>query len=60
MFSCIAKNESKKNSDFRLFELGRIYLPKSLPITELPIEENHLSFASVNTQDDFFVLKGVV
>ena len=60
MFSCIAKNESKKNSDFRLFELGRVYLPKSLPITELPIEENHLSFASVNSKDDFFVLKGVV
>ena len=60
LFTCIAKNESKKNSGFRLFELGRVYLPKQLPLEELPVEENHISFASVNPKDDFFVLKGIV
>ena len=49
LFTCIAKNESKKNNNFRLFELGRVYLPKQLPLEELPVEENHLSFASVNS-----------
>ena len=60
LFTCIAKNESKKNSEFRLFEVGRVYLPKQLPLEELPNEENHISFASVNHKDDFFVIKGIV
>ena len=60
MFTCIARNENKKNSNFRLFELGRVYLPYELPLTQSPNEENHLSFASVCNSDDFFTLKGVV
>lgn len=60
MFTTVARNLSRKNSNFRLCEVGRVYLPKALPLTELPIETNMLSFCSVNSKDDFFVLKGIV
>lgn len=60
MFNTVARNLSRKNSEFRLFEVGRVYLPKQLPLTELPNEINMLSFCTVCKKDDFFVLKGVV
>lgn len=60
MFTTVARNLSRKNSNFRLCEVGRVYIPKELPLTELPQEINMLSFCSVNSKDDFFVLKGIV
>ena len=60
MFNTVAYNLSHKNDEFRLFEVGRVYLPKQLPLTELPDEINILSFCSVCKRDDFFVFKGVV
>jgi phenylalanyl-tRNA synthetase beta chain len=34
----VAGNLSRKNDDLRIYELGAVYLPKSLPLTELPEE----------------------
>lgn len=60
IFTTTQRNLARKNKDFRLFEVGRVYIPKQLPLTELPDEINMLSFCSVNSNDDFFVIKGVV
>ena len=60
MFTTIARNLSRKNQNFRLSEVGRVYFPKELPLKELPDEVNMLSFASVNKEDDFFTFKGMI
>lgn len=60
MFNTVAYNLSRKNSDFRLFEVGRVYLPNELPLKQLPEEINILSFCSVCKNDDFFVFKGII
>ena len=60
MFTTIARNLSHKNADFRLCEVGRIYVPKQLPLTEIPEETNMISFGTVNSKDDFFTVKGIV
>lgn len=56
----IAYNLSVGNKDLRLFEIGKVYLPKSLPLTELPVENNRLSIAVCENGFDFFKLKGIV
>ncbi len=56
----VAYNLSVGNKDLRFFEVGRVYQPKSLPLKELPIENNRLSFAVCENDYDFFNLKNVV
>lgn len=60
MLSTIARNISKKNESGRLFEYARVYIPKSLPLTELPIEKNVLSLAVFGKDEDFYTLKGTI
>lgn len=60
MFTTVARNLARKNTEFRFFESGRVYLPKKLPLEELPNEENYISFSSVCVDDDFFTLKGII
>ena len=38
MLTSLATNYNRRNKDVRLYELGNIYLPKELPLTELPEE----------------------
>ncbi len=47
----------------RLFEIGNIYIPKSLPLTDYPDERKQLTlgfYVSDEKDGDFFELKGVV
>ena len=36
MLTSLATNYNRRNKGVRLYELGNVYLPKSLPLTELP------------------------
>ena len=56
----ISYNLSVGNRDLRFFETGKTYQPKSLPLTELPVENNRLSIAVCENGYDFFMLKGLV
>ncbi len=56
----ISYNLSVGNKDLRFFEVGRIYQPKALPLTELPIENNRISFAVCEDKFNFFNMKNVV
>lgn len=60
MLATIARNLAKKNENGRLFEYARVYLPKALPLTELPIEKNLLSIAAFGEGEDFYTLKGTI
>ena len=59
MLTSLATNYSRRNKDVRLYELGNIYLPKQLPLTELPDEREQLTIGFYG-EGDFFDLKGVV
>ena len=56
----IAYNLSVGNKNLRIFECGRTYWAKSLPLEDLPEEKNWLSIAVCEKGYDFFDLKGVV
>lgn len=56
----ISFNLSVGNKDLRFFESGKIYLPKSLPLTELPVEKDRFSFAVCESGFDFFMMKNIV
>ncbi|MBR2974896.1 MAG: phenylalanine--tRNA ligase subunit beta [Clostridia bacterium] len=42
MLQCCALNQSRKNKGFKLFEHGKAYLPKALPLVELPVKEKRI------------------
>ena len=58
MLASLSTNYNRRNKDVRLYELGNIYLPKSLPITELP-DERTMFILGMYGNGDFFDMKGV-
>ena len=59
MLTSLATNFNRGNKDVRLYELGNIYLPKTLPLTELPEERMQFTLGMYG-EGDFFSMKGVV
>ncbi len=59
MLTSLATNYNRRNKDVRLYELGNIYLPKSLPLTELPEERMQFTLGMYG-KGDFFSMKGVI
>lgn len=59
VLTSLATNYNRKNKIARLYEFGNVYLPKSLPLTELPEERMKLTIGMYG-QGDFFDLKGVL
>lgn len=58
MLHAIARNQKKAILEGRLFELGNIFLPKSLPLTEYPDERATLCVGLFGEKESFFTLKG--
>lgn len=59
MLTSLATNYNRRNKNVRLYELGNIYIPKSLPLTELP-DERMMFTLGMYGDGDFFDMKGVV
>ena len=59
MLTSLATNYNRRNKDVRLFEMGNIYLPKALPVTDLPDERMQFTLGFYG-DGDFFTMKGVV
>ena len=59
MLSSLSTNYNRRNKDVRLYELANVYLPKSLPLTELPEERMQFTLGMYG-EGDFFTMKGVV
>ena len=60
LLNVVVDNLRKGNGEGRLFEMSNIYIPKQLPVTELPEERLHLGFAAWGSDEDFFTVKGAV
>ena len=58
MLQCVSLNLSRNLHNLRLFEIGKAYLPKSLPLVELPHEEQRLSVCA--TEMDFESFRDVI
>lgn len=59
MLTSLATNYNRRNKDVKLYELANIYIPKALPVTELPDERMQFTLGFYG-EGDFFTMKGVV
>ena len=59
ILTSLATNYNRRNKDVRLYEMGNVYLPHALPLTELPDEKMKLTLGMYG-DGDFFTMKGVL
>lgn len=59
MLNSLSTNYNRRNRSARLYEMANIYIPKALPITELPDERMTLTLGFIG-EGDFFSMKGDV
>lgn len=59
MLTSLAFNYNHRNKNVRLYELGNIYIPRELPLTELPDERMQFTLGMYG-DGDFYTMKGVV
>lgn len=71
IFDNLARNLARKNDDVALFEVGSVFFPKALPVTELPDEvvkiagaitgrRNAQGWNQTNDMVDFYDDKGII
>ena len=58
MLTSLATNYNRRNKGVRLYEMGNVYLPRELPLTELPDERMNFTLGMYGG-GDFFDMKGV-
>ena len=59
ILTSLSTNYNRRNKNARLYELANVYIPKALPLTELPEEQMKLTLGMYG-EGDFFNLKGVI
>ena len=59
ILNSLSTNYNRRNKDVHLFELANIYIPKELPLKELPDERMQFVLGFYG-KEDFFDMKGVV
>jgi len=59
MLASLSTNYNRRNKNVRLYELANVYLPKGLPLTELPDERMQFTLGMYG-DGDFYTMKGVV
>ncbi|MBE5928360.1 MAG: phenylalanine--tRNA ligase subunit beta [Lachnospiraceae bacterium] len=59
LLTSLATNYNRRNKDVRLYEMANIYIPKELPLTELPDERMQIVLGMYG-KCDFYDMKGVV
>lgn len=58
ILNSLATNYNRRNEEAGLFEFGKVYLPKAVPVTELPEEKPVLTIGMYGNMD-FYDIKGV-
>ncbi len=59
MLNSLSTNYNRRNKNVRLYELANVYLPKALPLAELPDERMQFVLGAYGDVD-FFDMKGVI
>jgi phenylalanyl-tRNA synthetase beta chain len=60
LLDVLARNSNRKNKQARVFEIGSIFIPREVPVTQLPIEKENLTIGLIGEHEDFYSLKGIV
>ena len=60
MMKVVSRNMNHGVKEMAAFELGNVFIPKSIPVTELPTEKMLMVIAEVGEKADFFSFKGSV
>ena len=60
MLRALSLNYSHRNQNVSLFEIGKVYVPKSLPVAELPEERQMVTIGMYGNDTDFYELKGII
>ncbi len=60
MLTVLATNINRKIESGRFFEISKRFIPKSLPLTEQPLELPTMSIGIFGDDEDFFTLKGII
>lgn len=60
MIKTMAYNLTRGNKEGRLFEIAKTYIPKALPLTELPVEKFKLSIGLFGEKEDYYTLKAII
>lgn len=60
LLEILETNYRYRNAASALFEVGTVYLPKALPLTELPEEKKLIAIGCYGKEHDYFTLKGTV
>ncbi len=56
----ISTNITRGNKKGRLFEIAKVYIPKALPLTELPEEKQTLVISTFGEGENFYKIKSIV
>ncbi|WP_317854124.1 phenylalanine--tRNA ligase subunit beta [Chakrabartyella piscis] len=59
ILNSLSTNYNRRNEQAGLYEVAKVYLPKALPVTELPEEVSTLTMGMYGKMD-FYDLKGIV
>lgn len=59
MLNAIARNQKKGNLEGRLYEIGKKFIAKELPLTDYPDEREVLCIGIFGEKESFFTLKGM-
>ena len=59
LLTSLSTNYNHRNKNVRLYEMAKIYLPKALPVTELPDERVQFTLGFYG-DGDFYDMKGVL
>ena len=59
ILTSLSTNYNRRNKNVRLYELGNVYIPKALPLTDYPDERMQFTLGMYG-DGDFFTMKGVV
>ena len=56
LLTVLSTNFSRRNKNVRMYELANIYIPKALPLTELPDERQQFTLGMYGEGADFFTM----
>lgn len=59
MINAVVRNQKKGNLEGRLFEIGNVFMPYELPLTQYPDEKAGLCVGIFGEKESFYTMKGI-
>ncbi len=59
MINAVARNQKKGNLEGRLYEIGNVFMPYELPLTQYPDEKPRLCVGIFGEKESFYTMKGI-